>query len=614
MAYADDVLCLLNSPSELHRLQHHLSVYSQASNARINFNKTEVVSLSGASSIYETGNWRTALTSLNISSWHDCRSSSPVIYLGFPLCSSTRQRDSFLQLLLDKIASACQIHKQRSLSVRGRSTVVNSLILSKLWHVLRVLTVPATFFKSVQSIISNFVSYRIFPRISFETACLPRSVGGLGLLNPLVQQSALQLRWLQPILSSSKDELLSNSDISESIVLSRLLSFLFSQVVLSTESQSYPTPPAQLDHRFFFLFPLRRPPLLRQLTSSFSLLFKAIDMIPKSYDKVVVSSATCLEIPLSSLVLSTDNLARSTASLLSSTAYTFNTDRENCLRPRQRAEIHTRPNLSKAFLRQVSKDEITLVPFFVRAFIPTRFAQSDFSPFVQVTDHQIVDISPFLKDLGFLPTSGVAVNPFTTKKFRQACSPPFRSRPSLPPPYAPEFYFPWSEFWKLPISHSCRNIWYRLIHKKLPHKSFLNRVMPNSFPTSTCPICSAPVESFFHFVFTCPPKLAIWEHMWYTYIDPSSYGTFRIDDINMIICTLFAPFCSSIYTHFHPLSAIAATLEAIWSSHWAFIFNETPFTTANTISILTTKALQMTQESFLLSGIPHAPLPHITAD
>ncbi len=54
----------------------------------------------------------------------------PIIYLGFPLVQSRIQRISFMGLLNTKIKSAVQIHSTRSLSVVGKATVLNSLILS----------------------------------------------------------------------------------------------------------------------------------------------------------------------------------------------------------------------------------------------------------------------------------------------------------------------------------------------------------------------------------------------------------------------------------------------------------------------------------------------------
>jgi hypothetical protein len=47
LVYADDVIFLLNDPSDLEVLQTHLHRYSWASNAQVNLHKTQALSLSG---------------------------------------------------------------------------------------------------------------------------------------------------------------------------------------------------------------------------------------------------------------------------------------------------------------------------------------------------------------------------------------------------------------------------------------------------------------------------------------------------------------------------------------------------------------------------------------
>ncbi|KAG0972936.1 hypothetical protein G6F28_013793 [Rhizopus arrhizus] len=136
MAYADDTLVLLDDPAEMPALQTIISMYSNASNALLNFGKTEAFSLSGSTLPL----WRTYLQQLSppITSWHDKSALSPLIYLGYPVYCSVTQRNQFVDQLLTKVKLSCQIHSQRSLSIRGRVTVLNTLIYSKLWHVLRV--------------------------------------------------------------------------------------------------------------------------------------------------------------------------------------------------------------------------------------------------------------------------------------------------------------------------------------------------------------------------------------------------------------------------------------------------------------------------------------------
>jgi hypothetical protein len=234
LAYADDIVCFLKSPQDLTALQHHFHLYSKASNAKLNFNKTEAFALSGSRSCYHRI-WRTPLLQQQIHSWHDNSSTQPIIYLGFPLHSSVAQRDAYLTSLLSRLETSLQLHSHRSLSFRGRVTILNSLILSKLWHVLRILSVPKRFFLRLQSQISGYVSTKQTPRISFETMCFPRNKGGLGVLNPPLQQSALQLRWLLPLLydfpCSPTSKFWNRRSLKSSVVLPLLVDFLLSHLM-----------------------------------------------------------------------------------------------------------------------------------------------------------------------------------------------------------------------------------------------------------------------------------------------------------------------------------------------------------------------------------------------
>jgi hypothetical protein len=97
---------------------------------------------------------------------------------------------------------SCFIHSQRQLSVPGRATVLKSLILSKLWHILRVFNLTQEKISSLQSLGSTFVNHHIYPKLSNNVIQLPCHQGGLGVLNIAAQQSAFQWRWLSPLLWS----------------------------------------------------------------------------------------------------------------------------------------------------------------------------------------------------------------------------------------------------------------------------------------------------------------------------------------------------------------------------------------------------------------------------
>lgn len=142
----------------------------KAANSLLNYHKTQAFSLSGN----PIPVWQAFLLSQDIPSWHDRSSVSPLTYLGYPICSSITQRNVAYSQLYNKIKSACLIHSQRSLSIRGRATVLNSLLYSKLWHVLRLANFTQSQLNSFRSLGSQFINHRIFPRLSFSTLTLPR--------------------------------------------------------------------------------------------------------------------------------------------------------------------------------------------------------------------------------------------------------------------------------------------------------------------------------------------------------------------------------------------------------------------------------------------------------
>ncbi|KAI7848072.1 hypothetical protein BDC45DRAFT_419252, partial [Circinella umbellata] len=199
LGYADDALFFLSDFNDFHRLQASLSIYSRASNAKVNYLKTEAISLSGA----RQQEWQDLLQSADINAWHDYRSLSAVRYLGYPLASTSSQLNAFLDGLLVKLQTASDIHLQRGLSIQGRSTVINTLIMSKIWHVLRITPVSKQFHQRIRSLVTRFLMYRMFPPVKYNTLILPKFIGGLGILDSRLQQQALQLRWLSSLFSNS---------------------------------------------------------------------------------------------------------------------------------------------------------------------------------------------------------------------------------------------------------------------------------------------------------------------------------------------------------------------------------------------------------------------------
>ena len=127
LSYADDLQVFLNDTNEWDDLLRILQIYGRASNAKVNLNKTVVISLSG----HTHHVWKTRLQTDGIK-WHDHTENHPIVQLGYPLYSTTNQLQTFLDQLENKILRHMNILKGRYLSIRGASMVTNSPLLSKL--------------------------------------------------------------------------------------------------------------------------------------------------------------------------------------------------------------------------------------------------------------------------------------------------------------------------------------------------------------------------------------------------------------------------------------------------------------------------------------------------
>jgi hypothetical protein len=125
LAYADDICTILHNH---HRLQYYLELYSSASNAKFNQQKTEAFSLSGR----PDRDWKDLLQHHRITLYHTHNSSEPFRYLGYYMYYTIKQDQMIAQ-----VKEQVRLYSSRQLSIRGRATVINTLIMSKIWYRLQ---------------------------------------------------------------------------------------------------------------------------------------------------------------------------------------------------------------------------------------------------------------------------------------------------------------------------------------------------------------------------------------------------------------------------------------------------------------------------------------------
>jgi hypothetical protein len=132
----------------------------------------------------------------------DVKSSGSARYLGYPLYHTNSQLKNYLDGVLVKVQRHSNILNQRNLSIRGAGLVANSLLLSKVYHLLHVVLggrTTVSWVRGLKKVVREYVvSFR--PSVAWSALCLPRKFGGVGLVDISDQSLALHLIYLQRFL------------------------------------------------------------------------------------------------------------------------------------------------------------------------------------------------------------------------------------------------------------------------------------------------------------------------------------------------------------------------------------------------------------------------------
>jgi len=95
--------------------------------------------------------------------------------------------------VISKAEKTSQILAKRSLSLRGRALVCNTLVLSKAWHVARVYTPSKHQCDRLLAICAKYIWQNDHEKIARDILQMPIAKGGLNLLPILDQALALQV-------------------------------------------------------------------------------------------------------------------------------------------------------------------------------------------------------------------------------------------------------------------------------------------------------------------------------------------------------------------------------------------------------------------------------------
>ncbi|KAJ4771126.1 RNA-directed DNA polymerase (reverse transcriptase)-related family protein [Rhynchospora pubera] len=131
---------------------------------------------------------------------HCSSTSLPVQYLGLPLTHRRPDRATF-QILIDKLTKRLSGWKARLLSRAGRVVLASSVLSTIPIFFMSVFKLPIWVIRQIDKIRRSFIwkgaslQSKGIHLLSWDRVCLPKQLGGFGLLNLHLHNIALLLRW-----------------------------------------------------------------------------------------------------------------------------------------------------------------------------------------------------------------------------------------------------------------------------------------------------------------------------------------------------------------------------------------------------------------------------------
>ena len=98
---------------------------------------------------------------------------------------------------IQKMENNVKVQNQRHLSLKGKTIIINTILLSKHWYVCSIFPLPKDLLSEINKIIFKFLWNTKNPEpIAPETLSLPRERRGLGILVPSIESQALRTKFL----------------------------------------------------------------------------------------------------------------------------------------------------------------------------------------------------------------------------------------------------------------------------------------------------------------------------------------------------------------------------------------------------------------------------------
>lgn len=183
--HADDTTLTLADEESVTKTFELLDVYCKASGARVNVEKSEVLSINNKPESLEK-------LQLPLIIKH-----GTIEILGVTLGSDkTECENNNWKKKIENMSNVLHLWKQRNLSLRGKAVVINTLLLSKFWYIMNVQPVPGWVERDLKKYCLEFLWSNKPSQIKYTTIIGKEMEGGLNIPDIRQRCYAFRLKWL----------------------------------------------------------------------------------------------------------------------------------------------------------------------------------------------------------------------------------------------------------------------------------------------------------------------------------------------------------------------------------------------------------------------------------
>ena len=185
--YADDISFISTQTFRIYLSYLNNSQYKKATGCTLNINKTERLLIETDRIFNNNGRFPIKWKTIDY-----------VKILGIHFNNDTEMTQRYnITKCIQKWKTTLKHKTRDTFSLKGKTLIINTILLSKLWYVCTVFPLPKDLLQEINKIIYTFLWNNKNPEpVARETLFLPRERGGLGILVPSIESQALRTKYL----------------------------------------------------------------------------------------------------------------------------------------------------------------------------------------------------------------------------------------------------------------------------------------------------------------------------------------------------------------------------------------------------------------------------------